>query len=115
MDLPSRQRGAYVGRISPSLLPSLARHGARGWRRTRSSTGATSLAALGRAGALPADAVEDGTPENTGCLYSGKRVTHLMDAEGRVFGFCNAFCRDKTVADPLAWPAFAAAWERRAA
>jgi glutathione S-transferase len=65
--------------------------------------------------ALPADAVEDGTPENTGCLYSGKRVTHLMDAEGRVFGFCNAFCRDKTVADPLAWPAFAAAWERRAA
>lgn len=64
---------------------------------------------------LPAQAVESGTPENAVCLYSGRPVTHLMEAQGRVFGFCNAFCRDKTVADPLAWPEFAAAWERRAA
>jgi glutathione S-transferase len=40
-------------------------------------------------------------------------VTHLLEAGGRVFGFCNAFCRDKTVADPLAWPAFATAWGAR--
>lgn len=64
---------------------------------------------------LPARAVEEGTAENDACLYSGKAVTHLMEAGGRVFGFCNAACRDKTVADPLAWPAFRAAWERRAA
>ncbi len=64
---------------------------------------------------LPARTVADGTPENAACLYSGKAVTHRLEVEGRVFGFCNAFCRDKTVADPLAWPEFAAAWERTAA
>ena len=60
---------------------------------------------------LPARAIEQGQPENDACLYSGKPVTHLLEVEGRIFGFCNAFCRDKTVADPLAWPAFAAARE----
>lgn len=55
-----------------------------------------------------AKAVEIGTPENTTCPYSGDAVTHLMETEGRIFGFCNAFCRDKTVADPDAWPAFTA-------
>ncbi|WP_210527978.1 glutathione S-transferase [Rubellimicrobium arenae] len=59
---------------------------------------------------LPAHAVDEGTPENAACLYSGRPVTHLLEAGGRIFGFCNAFCRDKTVADPLAWPAFATAW-----
>jgi glutathione S-transferase len=57
---------------------------------------------------LPARAVSDGTAENTACPYSDKPVTHLLETGGRIFGFCNAFCRDKTVADPLAWPAFAA-------
>jgi len=28
--------------------------------------------------------------------------------KGRVFGFCNAHCRDKTVIDPEAWPEFRA-------
>ena len=28
--------------------------------------------------------------------------------QGRVFGFCNPFCRDKTVQDPGAWPKFMA-------
>ena len=55
---------------------------------------------------LAARAVEDGTAENAACPYSGKPVTHLMELDGRTFGFCNAFCRDKTVADPAAWPAF---------
>jgi glutathione S-transferase len=45
------------------------------------------------------------------CPYSGKPVTHLAEIGGRIFGFCNAFCRDKTVADPEAWPAFMAIYD----
>ncbi|MCR8550770.1 glutathione S-transferase [Salipiger sp. P9] len=56
----------------------------------------------------PALAVASGTPENATCPYSGDPVTHLMEIDGRIFGFCNAYCRDKTVADPTAWPAFTA-------
>lgn len=56
----------------------------------------------------PAKAVSTGTPENETCPYSGDPVTHLMETDGRIFGFCNAFCRDKTVADPDAWPTFTA-------
>ncbi|WGW05377.1 glutathione S-transferase [Tropicibacter oceani] len=55
---------------------------------------------------IPAEATDTGTPENQTCPYSGDPVTHLMRMQGRTFGFCNAFCRDKTVADPEAWPAF---------
>lgn len=55
-----------------------------------------------------ATAVDTGTAENASCPYSGKPVTHLLEMEGRIFGFCNAFCRDKTVADPEAWPDFMA-------
>ena len=55
-----------------------------------------------------AQAVADGPSVNDACPYSGKRVTHFMAMDGTVWGFCNAFCRDKTVADPEAWPAFAA-------
>ena len=57
---------------------------------------------------LPAKAVESLATENTACPYSGKPVTHALELYGRRFGFCNAFCRDKTVADPEAWPAFMA-------
>jgi glutathione S-transferase len=57
---------------------------------------------------VPARAVTDGTPENTACPYSGDAPTHLMETGGRTFGFCNATCRDKTAADPEAWPAFTA-------
>ena len=46
--------------------------------------------------------------ENDACPYSGKPVTHVLEVQGRRFGFCNAFCRDKTVADPEAWPKFRA-------
>ena len=56
----------------------------------------------------PAHAIESGTAENTACPYSGDPVTDFMESEDRIFGFCNAFCRDKTVADPDAWPAFTA-------
>ena len=57
---------------------------------------------------MAARAVEGVAAENTTCPYSGKPVTHVLEMEGRRFGFCNAFCRDKTVADPEAWPAFMA-------
>jgi glutathione S-transferase len=57
---------------------------------------------------LPARAVEGTRAENTACPYSGKPVTHALDLYGRRFGFCNAFCRDKTVADAEAWPKFMA-------
>lgn len=57
---------------------------------------------------LSARAVEGTEAENTACPYSGKPVTHVLELDGRRFGFCNAFCRDKTVADPEAWPKFMA-------
>ena len=50
--------------------------------------------------------VAQGRPENETCPYSGDPVTHLLETGGRIFGFCNGFCRDKTVADPGAWPQF---------
>lgn len=57
---------------------------------------------------LVARAVEGNEAENNTCPYSGKPVTHVLEIKGRRIGFCNAFCRDKTVADPEAWPAFMA-------
>lgn len=57
---------------------------------------------------LPARAVDGTAAENAACPYSGDPVTHVLELDGRRFGFCNAFCRDKTVADPEAWPAFMA-------
>ncbi|MGA0540014.1 glutathione S-transferase [Neotabrizicola sp. VNH66] len=57
---------------------------------------------------LAARAVTGTEAENRACPYSGKPVTHVLELAGRRFGFCNAFCRDKTVADPEAWPKFMA-------
>lgn len=54
-----------------------------------------------------AHARDHGPSENDLCPYSGDPVTHFLETGGRVFGFCNEFCRDKTLADPDAWPAFA--------
>ncbi|MGB3278567.1 MAG: glutathione S-transferase [Pseudorhodobacter sp.] len=58
--------------------------------------------------ALPAKPVPNGPSVNETCPYSGDPVTHFMELGGRIWGFCNAFCRDKTVADPEAWPKFMA-------
>ncbi len=55
---------------------------------------------------LAARAVDGQDCENTACPYSGRPVTHALQLHGRRFGFCNVFCRDKTVADPEAWPKF---------
>lgn len=57
---------------------------------------------------IPAKAVAEGPSENAACPYSGKPVTDFMEMQGRIFGFCNPFCRDKTVQDPGAWPKFMA-------
>ncbi|WP_435163866.1 glutathione S-transferase [Falsirhodobacter sp. 1013] len=57
---------------------------------------------------LSARAVEGAEAENASCPYSGKPVTHVLELDGRRWGFCNATCRDKTVNDPEAWPAFMA-------
>lgn len=62
---------------------------------------------------MPAKPVEGGTPENEVCPYSGAAITHLLETQGRIFGFCNAFCRDKTVNDPAAWPQFMALLDKR--
>jgi glutathione S-transferase len=50
----------------------------------------------------------DGQSVNPECPYSGKPVTHFLRTGGKIWGFCNAFCRDKTMADPEAWPKFTA-------
>ena len=57
---------------------------------------------------LAAYAVSGTQAENAACPYSGRPVTHVLDLKGHRFGFCNAFCRDKTAADPEAWPEFMA-------
>ncbi|MEQ9694295.1 glutathione S-transferase [Shimia sp. SDUM112013] len=60
---------------------------------------------------LQAKAVEGDQAENDTCPYSGAPVTHVLEIDGRRIGFCNRFCRDKTVADPAAWPAFMAIYQ----
>ena len=55
---------------------------------------------------IPAEAVAVGPSINAACPYSGDPVTDFARIGGRVWGFCNPFCRDKTIADPSAWPAF---------
>ena len=54
--------------------------------------------------------VSDMTPINAACPFSGRAVAadSVADIDGRVIGFCNQFCRDKSVADAGAWPQVAA-------
>lgn len=59
---------------------------------------------------IPAEPA-DGPSRNAACPYSGERPTHFLRAGGAVWGFCSAFCRDKTMADPAAWPEFVAVME----
>lgn len=55
---------------------------------------------------MAAKAVDGTEAENAACPYSGQPITHVLELNDRRFGFCNAFCRDKTIADPEAWPEF---------
>ena len=52
--------------------------------------------------------VEGGPSRNAACPYSGKPVSDYLELDGHRWGFCNPFCRDKTAADPEAWPKFTA-------
>jgi len=56
--------------------------------------------------ALPARALPNGPAVNSTCPYSGAAVTHFAEIGGRVFGFGSELCRDETVMDAEAWPAF---------
>ena len=55
---------------------------------------------------LPAQPVEDKAAINECCPFSGDpiRTDSLAEIDGTVVGFCNQFCRDKSVADAAAWP-----------
>jgi len=61
---------------------------------------------------VQAKAVTAEKSENTRCPYSGKPVTDFMEIEGRIFGFCNPWCRDRTAADPMAWPDFVKIYQK---
>lgn len=60
---------------------------------------------------IPARAVAEGPAANDACPYSGLPVAHFMEAGGRIWGFCNAACRDETAVDPAAWPRFMAVYQ----
>ncbi len=49
-------------------------------------------------------AIEDGAAENAACPLTGCTPAFLVEVDGRVLGFADAFGRDKVAADPLAWP-----------
>jgi glutathione S-transferase len=61
-------------------------------------------------GPTPLEAKDAGNSAsvNATCPYSGKSVTHSLELDGVIYGFCNEFCRDKTLYDPEAWPDFIA-------
>lgn len=50
----------------------------------------------------------EGPSLNDACPYSGDPVTHFLKLDGNVWGFCNEWCRDKTLHDAAAWPKFMA-------
>lgn len=62
---------------------------------------------------LQAKPVEGNEAINAACPYSGKPVSDVLELHGQRWGLCNPFCRDKTVADPEAWPKFMAMIEGR--
>lgn len=57
---------------------------------------------------VPAKAVDTGPAVNPTCPFTGGPVEHFLEFDGRVYGFENVICRDETVQDPEAWPAFMA-------
>lgn len=57
---------------------------------------------------LAARAVDGQDAVNQSCPCSGGPVSHVLELAGHRYGFCTAFCRDKTLADAAAWPAFMA-------
>ena len=111
-DLPVGAGGAGLcRRPSRRTRPSAA--GARwAWSMARTSAflpRATIRAAPGpaRRRCPPAPSTAP-TPRTPPAPIPASRSRHVLELNGRRFGFCNAFCRDKTVADPEAWPKFMA-------
>ncbi|MDE9451263.1 glutathione S-transferase [Aliiroseovarius sp. Z3] len=49
---------------------------------------------------------DEGPSVNLTCPYSGDPVTDFLRMDGKVWGFCNPTCRDKTINDPEVWTAF---------
>ena len=99
---PSFRRWRAMGEVDGADQPFYDRPYAR-----RRWPGPVPLAAR----ALAEGEAAEGVAVNAACPYSGGPAVSFMEAGGRVFGFCNAFCRDKTVADPEAWPAFMAIYQ----
>ncbi|MDI3336899.1 glutathione S-transferase [Defluviimonas aestuarii] len=90
---PSFRRWRAMGKAQNLIQPSYAKpYAERPW------PGPVPLAAR----------IADGPSENTACPYSGDPVTDYLALDGKVWGFCNPFCRDKTLADPEVWPSFMA-------
>lgn len=56
----------------------------------------------------PAQKVETGPGINATCPFTGGPTHHFLTFEGKTYGFENQLCRDETVEDPEAWPAFMA-------
>jgi glutathione S-transferase len=98
---------AYVrGPPGAARVPPLARHGAGRGPELKQYDMPLARAPFPPSRRGPRARRRTGRRKTPLCPYSGKPVTHLAEIDGRIFGFCNAFCRDKTVADPEAWPAF---------
>jgi len=55
---------------------------------------------------LPAKPTQGVAAKNALCPYSDTPIREdcLAEIDGQVVGFCNSFCRDKSVADAAAWP-----------
>ena len=105
----ARGRGLCHGPPGASVLPPLARDGHGRRRRSGVLPARLSPPALARPGAA---ARTRGRRRAVGQrrlpLFRQARHRICWRLDGRIFGFCNAFCRDKTVADPEAWPKFMA-------
>jgi glutathione S-transferase len=55
---------------------------------------------------LPAQKVDSGPSVNAACPFTGGKPAHFLDFNGKTYGFENKLCRDETLHDPEAWPAF---------
>ncbi|MCK0149989.1 glutathione S-transferase [Marivita sp. S6314] len=56
----------------------------------------------------PAKPVETGPSVNATCPFTGGTPAWFLEYKGQIYGFENKLCRDETVQDPEAWPAFIA-------
>ncbi|WP_439124433.1 glutathione S-transferase [Marivita sp.] len=58
--------------------------------------------------ALAAKAVNKGPAVNAKCPFTGGTPAYFLEMDGVIYGFENQLCRNETVHDPEAWPAFMA-------